>query len=169
MEDILSQRPCQAWTISTVSGMRGMHSCKMEKLVVLNQFGGKQNNSPLSDTYHLCLPSLDVLDLIEHRCYWKNELNVDCNFTWFVVTVPNITVLPPLSSHHCPPTTVFPPLSSHPCPPTTVLPPLSSHHCPPTTEVMGSSPISNIWSHVRRILQHSAKSCGFSPNIRINS
>ena len=100
MEDILSQRPCQAWTISTVSGMRGMHSCKMEKLVVLNQFGGKQNNSPLSDTYHLCLPSLDVLDLIEHRCYWKNELNVDCNFTWFVVTVPNITVLPPLSSHH---------------------------------------------------------------------
>ena len=141
MEDILSQRPCQAWTISTVSGMRGMHSCKMEKLVVLNQFGGKQNNSPLSDTYHLCLPSLDVLDLIEHRCYWKNELNVDCNFTWFVVTVPNITVLPPLSSHHC----------------------------PPTTEVMGSSPISNIWSHVRRILQHSAKSCGFSPNIRINS
>ena len=39
----------------------------------------------------------------------------------------------------------------------------SSKRRPPTTEVMGSSPVSNLWSHVGRVRQHSPESRGFSP------
>ena len=39
----------------------------------------------------------------------------------------------------------------------------SSKRRPPNTKVVGSSPVSNIWSHVRRFRQHSAESCGFPP------
>ena len=47
--------------------------------------------------------------------------------------------------------------------------PQSSKRCPPTTEVMGSIPVSNIWSHVARVRQHSAESCGFSPGSPVSS
>ena len=39
----------------------------------------------------------------------------------------------------------------------------SSKRRPPTTEVMGSSPVSSILSHIRRFRQHSAESCSFPP------
>ena len=36
----------------------------------------------------------------------------------------------------------------------------SSKRHPSTTEVMGSTPVSNIWLHVGRVRQHSAESWG---------
>ena len=47
--------------------------------------------------------------------------------------------------------------------------PQSSKRRPPTTEVMGSNPVSNIWSHVGRVRQHSAEGRGFSPGSLVSS